>query len=320
MKILDVSDLQVIFTNDFGESVTAVDHISFQLDKGQTLGIVGESGSGKSVTSLAIMGLLPSSGKITSGQIWFKDEEKQEQLDLVTANQEQKKDYRGGKIAMIFQEPMSSLNPVYNIGFQIIEAICLHQNVSKKEARRKAIYLLQEVKLLPDDQTLIEQYREKNLDYRHDVSDKEITQFINKQKRSILKRFPHELSGGQLQRVMIAIAISCNPSILIADEPTTALDVTVQATILELLKELCRSRQMSLIFITHDLGVVANIADTLAVMYKGKIMESGKTTEILLNPQQPYTQGLLACRPRLQDTREYLPTVADFLEQLHPVL
>lgn len=314
MTILDVRDLQVMFSSDFAEPVIAVDKINFQLAKGETLGIVGESGSGKSVTSLTIMSLLPSSGKISSGEIWFQESQDSTPINLVDASDAEKRDYRGGKIAMIFQEPMSSLNPVYNIGFQITEAIRLHQNVSPREARRKAIYLLQEVKLLPDDDTLIEQFLKNNKD-KNNLSEREINRQINRQKSAILERFPHELSGGQLQRVMIAIAISCNPSILIADEPTTALDVTVQATILELLKELCRSRQMSLIFITHDLSVVANIADSLAVMYQGKIVEYGNASNILLNPQQPYTQGLLACRPRLEDTRTYLPTVADFMEK-----
>ena len=212
---------------------------------------------------------------------------------------------------MIFQEPMSSLNPVYNIGFQIKEAILLHQNVSEIQAQRLAISLLQEVKLLPNDQELAEEFI--NQRQSKSVSKKEISQYISQRKTAILKRYPHELSGGQLQRVMIAIAISCQPSLLIADEPTTALDVTVQATILELLKDLCASRHMSMIFITHDLAVVANLADNVVVMYEGKIVESGSTTQLFLEPQQPYTKGLLACRPRLEETREYLPTVADFL-------
>ncbi|MGI0481267.1 ABC transporter ATP-binding protein [Geminocystis sp. CENA526] len=312
MPILDVTDLQVVFTNDEGKSSIAVDRISFTLQKGEIMGIVGESGSGKSVTSLAMMGLLPATGKIADGQINFQDNPETSAINLVTLNSKQKRDYRGGKIAMIFQEPMSSLNPVYNIGFQIIEAIRLHQNVSEKDAKRQASSLLQEVKLLPSDKELTEEFLQQNQD--KNPTDTDIAIYINQRKRSILQKYPHEMSGGQLQRVMIAIAISCQPSILIADEPTTALDVTVQATILELLKELCRSRQMSLIFITHDLAVVANIADSLAVMYQGKIVEYGKTRDILFNPQQAYTKGLLACRPRLEETRTYLPTVADFME------
>lgn len=315
MTILDVQNLQVVFTDDQGNSsisyTIAVDKISFSLQKGEIMGIVGESGSGKSVTSLAIMGLLPSTGEITHGKIMFQEEKNSLPINLVTLTSQQKRDYRGGKIAMIFQEPMSSLNPVYNIGFQIIEAIRLHQNISEKEAKRKAIGLLQEVKLLPEDKDLTEEFLQQN--QHKNPTDKDIAIYLNEKKRSILKRFPHEMSGGQLQRVMIAMAISCQPSILIADEPTTALDVTVQATILALLKELCRRRQMSLIFITHDLGVVANIADSLAVMYQGKIVEYGNIRDILLKPQQAYTQGLLACRPRLDETRSYLPTVADFM-------
>lgn len=311
MTILDVQNLQVVFTDDEGNNSIAVDKISFSLQKGEIMGIVGESGSGKSVTSLAMMGLLPTTGKIAQGEINFQEEEDSPPINLVTLTSKQKRDYRGGKIAMIFQEPMSSLNPVYNIGFQIIEAIRLHQNISESEAKRKATSLLQEVKLLPSDEDLTQEFLQQNQEKT--PTDTDIAIYLNQKKRSILKRFPHEMSGGQLQRVMIAIAISCQPSILIADEPTTALDVTVQATILELLKELCRSRQMSLIFITHDLAVVANIADSLAVMYQGKIVEYGNIRDILFNPQQAYTQGLLACRPRLDETRTYLPTVADFM-------
>lgn len=311
MMILDIRNLQIIFTNDEGQATIAVDNINISLEKGEILGIVGESGSGKSVTSLGIMGLLPSSGKISDGKIYFQDNSSDSPVDIVALPKEAKRDYRGGKIAMIFQEPMSSLNPVYNIGFQIIEAIRLHQKISELEAKRKVINLLQEVKLLPTDEELTTEFLAQN--NVTNPSDKQVNSYINQRKNSILKRFPHEMSGGQLQRVMIAMAISCQPSILIADEPTTALDVTVQATILELLKELCRSRQMSLIFITHDLAVVANIADSLAVMYQGKIVEYGKTKEVLFNPTQPYTKGLLACRPRLEETRIYLPTVADFM-------
>lgn len=311
MTILDVRDLQVVFLNDEGEASIAVDKISFRMQKGEILGIVGESGSGKSVTSLAIMGLLPSTGRISGGQINFQDSQMLESVDLVTLSSEEKREYRGGKIAMIFQEPMSSLNPVYTIGFQITEAILLHQKISENRAKRQAISLLQEVKLLPNDQELAQEF----INQRHSkkVSEAEIVKYIEQKKAAILKRYPHELSGGQLQRVMIAIAISCQPSLLIADEPTTALDVTVQATILELLKDLCERRHMSMIFITHDLAVVANLADHLVVMYEGKIVESASTSQLLFNPQEPYTKGLLACRPRLEETRDYLPTVADFL-------
>ncbi len=307
--VLDIRNLQVQFFTE-GKPVVAVDDLSFQLQRGEKLGIVGESGSGKSVTSLAIMSLIPSSGKITRGEIWFRPTDKQEPVNLLQISEEKRRGYRGGQIATIFQEPMSSLNPVYNIGFQLTEAILLHRQVSKAEARRQAIALLQEVKLLPSDERLREQYLEEN----QSASDRQINQYINQQKQAMLKRYPHELSGGQLQRVTIAMAISCNPTILIADEPTTALDVTVQATILDLLRELCSKRGMTLIFITHDLGVIAELVDTVAVMYRGKVVEYGRVETIFTNPQHPYTKGLLACRPRLDRQLKYLPTVSDFME------
>ncbi len=307
--VLDIRNLQVQFFTE-GKPVVAVDDLSFQLQRGEKLGIVGESGSGKSVTSLAIMSLIPSPGKITRGEIWFRPTDKQEPVNLLQISEEKRRGYRGGQIATIFQEPMSSLNPVYNIGFQLTEAILLHRQVSKAEARRQAIALLQEVKLLPSDERLREQYLEEN----QSASDRQINQYINQQKQAMLKRYPHELSGGQLQRVTIAMAISCNPTILIADEPTTALDVTVQATILDLLRELCSKRGMTLIFITHDLGVIAELVDTVAVMYRGKVVEYGRVETIFTNPQHPYTKGLLACRPRLDRQLKYLPTVSDFME------
>ncbi len=315
--VLDVRNLYVQFRTDI-RLVNAVDGINFQLKRGQTLGIVGESGSGKSVTSLAVMGLVPSPGKIAAGEIYFHpSEDGAEPVDLLRVTTEQKRFYRGGKIAMIFQEPMSSLNPVYTCGFQLTEAILQHQNVSQAEARRQAIARLQEVKLLPSDEQLTQNYLEEFRRENPALSlpgEKEINHQINQQKLAILDRYPHELSGGQLQRVMIAMAISCNPDILIADEPTTALDVTVQATILDLLRELRDKRGMSMIFITHDLGVIAEIADTVAVMYQGKVVESGNVWQIFSNPQHPYTKGLLACRPRLEGHQHYLPTVSDFME------
>jgi peptide/nickel transport system ATP-binding protein len=314
--VLDVRNLQVEFQTD-EKRVLAVDGIDFKLKRGQTLGIVGESGSGKSVTSLAVMGLVPSPGKI-KGEIYFRaSKDGAEPVNLVGLSADEKRFYRGSKIAMIFQEPMSSLNPVYTCGFQLTEAIRQHQNVSQAEARRQAIAGLQEVKLLPSDEELKQTYLE---DFRNEnptqslPGEKEINHQINSSKLAILDRYPHELSGGQLQRVMIAMAISCNPEVLIADEPTTALDVTVQATILDLLRELRDKRGMSMIFITHDLGVIAEIADTVAVMYQGKIVESGDVWQIFSNPQHPYTKGLLACRPRLEEQRQYLPTVSDFME------
>ncbi len=309
-SVLDVRHLQVQFKTETN-SVVAVDDLNFQLKKGEKLGIVGESGSGKSVTSLAIMGLIPSPGKITQGEIWFQPEGK-EKVDLQQVNEAERRSYRGGEIAMIFQEPMSALNPVYNIGFQLTEAILLHQNVSPAAARRKAISLLQEVKLLPNDEILEQRYLSKHPNQR--CTDREIAQYVNQQKQAMLKRYPHELSGGQLQRVTIAMAISCNPTVLIADEPTTALDVTVQATILNLLRDLCRKRGMALVFITHDLGVIAELVDLVAVMYRGKVVESGKIETIFTNPQHPYTKGLLACRPRLDRKLKTLPTVVDFME------
>jgi peptide/nickel transport system ATP-binding protein len=306
--ILDVRHLQVQFTTET-KPVVAVEELNFQLRQGEKLGIVGESGSGKSVTSLAIMGLVPTPGRITQGQILFTPEGKST-VDLLQVNETERRSYRGGEIAMIFQEPMSALNPVYDIGFQLTEGILLHQQVSSVEARRKAIALLQEVQLLPSDEALQRQCLQEHPHY----SDREVSSYINQQKQSILKRYPHELSGGQLQRVTIAMAISCNPRVLIADEPTTALDVTVQATILDLLRHLCEVRGMALIFITHDLGVIAELVDSVAVMYRGKVVEAGAIQTVFQTPQHPYTKGLLACRPRLDCRLQTLPTVVDFME------
>ena len=320
--VLDVRHLQVVFKQvAFKASeklVLAVDNISCQLQRGQTLGIVGESGSGKSVTSLALMGLVPYPGKITGGEIWFTPSNSTP-VNLLTLSPEKRRSYRGGRIAMIFQEPMSSLNPVFTCGFQLTEAIQLHQQVSLPQARRLAMAGLQEVKLLPSDNQLREDYLtqwQQNHPGESTPDEAVVEQRINLQKQAMLDRYPHQLSGGQLQRMMIAMAISCNPDLLIADEPTTALDVTVQATILALLKELKDSRQMSLIFITHDLGIIAEIADTVAVMYQGKIVEAGSAEQIFRHPEHPYTKGLLACRPRLTATQEYLPTVSDFMETI----
>ncbi|MCA1991849.1 MAG: ABC transporter ATP-binding protein, partial [Coleofasciculus sp. S288] len=315
--VLDVRNLKVEFQAD-EKRVVAVDGINFQLERGQTLGIVGESGSGKSVTSLAVIGLVPSPGKVTHGDVYFRSsQDEMEPVNLLRLSDDEKRLYRGGKIAMIFQEPMSSLNPVYTCGFQLTEAILQHQNVSHSEARRQAIARLQEVKLLPSDdelrQVYLEEFRKQNPS-KPLPGDKEINHHINQQKLAILERYPHELSGGQLQRVTIAMAISCNPDVLIADEPTTALDVTVQAQVLDLLRELRDNRGMSMIFITHDLGVIAEIADTVAVMYQGKIVESGDVWQIFSNPKHPYTKGLLACRPRLEENQQYLPTISDFME------
>jgi peptide/nickel transport system ATP-binding protein len=312
---LEVSNLQVEFFGD-GSQVKAVDGISFNLRRGETLGIVGESGSGKSVTALAIMGLLQYPGKVSAGEILFRPQENAQPINLSALSPKEMQLYRGGDIAMIFQEPMSSLNPVYNIGFQLTEAIMRHQNVTLAEAKRIAIAGLQEVKLLPSDEKIQAQYLE-NWHITHPQtpfpSDVELAQLVKEYKSSMLERFPHELSGGQLQRVMIAMAISCNPSLLIADEPTTALDVTVQATIIELMRELQQSRDMGMIFISHDLGLVSEIADQVAVMYKGKIVEYGSASEIFTYPQHPYTKGLVACRPTLNRRPQKLLTVSDYM-------
>jgi peptide/nickel transport system ATP-binding protein len=279
--VLEVSDLRTYFHTDEGV-VKAVDDLSFRLEKGRTLGIVGESGSGKSVTSLSIMRLLTSNAKIETGRISFLGK------DLVRLPERQMQSIRGGEISMIFQEPMTSLNPVFTVGAQIMEAILLHQkNVSKSAARQKAIDLLREVGFKDDEP-------EKRVDF-----------------------YPHQLSGGQKQRVMIAMALSCNPELLIADEPTTALDVTIQAQILEILRKLRDERGMAIIFITHDLGVIAEIADDVLVMFQGEEVEYGPVLQIFENPKHPYTKGLLACRPRLDTTYRRLPTVDDFMETVH---
>ena len=278
--LLSIKNLRAAFKSE-GILNKAVDNISFDLQKGKTLGIVGESGSGKSVTSLAIMQLLACPpALISSGEIVFKRKDGSYQ-DLLLLNDKEMRSYRGNEIAMIFQEPMTSLNPVYKCGKQVMEIILLHLKLNKKEAKQKTIDLFNEV-LLPDPE-------------------------------AVFNKYPHELSGGQKQRVMIAMAISCNPSLLIADEPTTALDVTVQKTILELLKKLQQKHGMSIMFITHDLGVVAGIADEVAVMYKGKIVEQNTVANIFKQPQHPYTKGLLACRPKLDYRVEVLPTVSDFV-------
>ncbi len=306
--ILDVKDLTVQFEVD-NQLIQAVDAISFQVKRGQTLGIVGESGSGKSVTSLAVMGLVPSPpGRVVNGEIWF-DSETQGAIDLRTLDEAQMQRYRGGQVSMIFQEPMSSLNPVYTVGFQMVEAIRQHQDIAKDVAQRQAIDRLKEVKLLPSDADLRATIQAE----KPTLDEDSLQQEVSRRQQAILNRYPHELSGGQIQRVMIAMAISCNPALLIADEPTTALDVTVQATILDLLRELRDRRGMSLIFITHDLGIIAEIADQVAVMYQGKIVESGPVWDIFAQPQHPYTKGLLACRPQPHQRLRLLPTVADFM-------
>ncbi len=281
-QVLAVKNLKTTFHTE-ESSLVAVNDISFNLEGGETLGIVGETGSGKSVTSLSLMRLIPSPpGEITEGSMLFKREDGSE-LDLSRATPHQMRQIRGNQIAMIFQEPMTSLNPVYTCGDQVMEAIKLHQKLSKKEAREKTLNLFKEVQLTRPE--------------------------------SMLHAFPHQISGGQKQRVMIAMAMSCNPSILIADEPTTALDVTVQQTILELMQKLQREHNMAIIFITHDLGVVGEIADRVLVMYKGQIVERGNVYQVFSNPQHPYTKGLLACRPPLEKRLHKLPTMDFFMEE-----
>jgi oligopeptide/dipeptide ABC transporter ATP-binding protein len=259
--VLDVQGLRTSFFTEGGE-VKAVDDISFQVRKGRTLGIVGESGCGKSVTSLSIMRLIPNPpGRIVGGKILYRGR------DIVTLSAEEMRKIRGDEISMIFQEPMTSLNPVFTIGNQICEAIELHQKLKPREAREKAIEMLKLVGI-PAAEERIDEY-------------------------------PHQLSGGMRQRIMIAMALSCTPNVLIADEPTTALDVTIQAQILDLLRELQKKLGMAIILITHDLGVVAEVADDVAVMYAGRIVEQGPVREIFKNPRHPYTRGLLNSIPTL---------------------
>ncbi|WP_438315121.1 ABC transporter ATP-binding protein [Sporosarcina sp. FA9] len=260
--LLEVENIQVAFENKKSKT-TIVAGLSFSVDKGETLCIVGESGCGKSLTSLSIMGLLPKGGKIDSGQIRFKDEV------ISTKTQKQLSKIRGNQISMIFQEPMTSLNPVLTVGRQISETIMLHKKLGKREARVKAVEMLRLVGISSP---------EKRID-----------------------TYPHELSGGMRQRVMIAIALSCSPDLLIADEPTTALDVTIQAQILELMKKLQLEMDMGIILITHDLAVVSEVADKILVMYAGKMVEYTSREKLFANPLHPYTQGLLDCIPTLAD-------------------
>ncbi len=313
--ILDVQGLTVEFAlaeEQGGGSVRAVNDISFQLERGQTIGIVGESGSGKSVTALAVMGLVPTPpGKVASGRVIFQPDDRPI-VDLQQIPKRQLRHYRGGQIAMIFQEPMSSLNPVYTCGFQLIEAIRQHQRISKRAAREQAIAQLIEVRLLPLEVQLYEQIRVELDSDSATVINRE----VKRRQGAMLDRFPHQLSGGQIQRLMIAMALSSNPSLLIADEPTTALDVTVQSTILDLLRELRDRRGMSMVFITHDLGIIAEIADRVAVMYQGNIVETGAVLNIFKDPQHPYTKGLLACRPQPSQRLRHLPTVSDYMEEV----
>jgi oligopeptide/dipeptide ABC transporter ATP-binding protein len=261
MALLEVDDLRTYFKTRAGE-VHAVDGVSFSIERGKTLGIVGESGCGKSVTALSIMGLLPPSGRVVSGSVRFEGRE------LTTMSQRELEDVRGRQIAMIFQDPMTSLNPTLTIGTQIMETMQRHLDLSRDEARKRAIELLEEVHI-PNARQRLDDY-------------------------------PHRYSGGMRQRVMIAIGLSCNPKLLIADEPTTALDVTVQAGILDLLEELREEHQMSMIIITHDMGVVAEAADDIAVMYAGQIVEQTSAEDLFDHPEHPYTEALLGALPQLE--------------------
>ncbi|MDX9730176.1 MAG: ABC transporter ATP-binding protein [Bdellovibrionales bacterium] len=278
-NLLEVRNLAVEFKTD--ESlVKAVKNISFQIPKGKTVGLVGESGSGKSITSLAIMRLIAEPGKITNGEIIFNSHDLKQQ-DLLKLPESKMRTIRGARISMIFQEPMTSLNPVFTVADQITETIRLHQNVTRKEALEKAEDLLTQVGIPNPAERLF--------------------------------FYPHKFSGGQRQRIMIAMAMACNPELLICDEPTTALDVTIQKQILDLLADLQKKNQMSLLFITHDLGVVADIADHVLVMNKGEIVEQGVSEQLFKNPRHPYTKGLLACRPSIDKNPSRLPVLSDFM-------
>jgi peptide/nickel transport system ATP-binding protein len=278
--LLEFKNLVTEFHTE-GTRTTAVNDISFTLHKGETIGIVGESGSGKSVTSLSAMRLIPSPpGIISGGEIIFHQKDGAI-TDLLKISEEEMRKFRGNEIAMIFQEPMTSLNPVFTCGDQVMEAIILHQKLNTSAAKSLTIDLFKKVQL-PDPERIFNTY-------------------------------PHQISGGQKQRVMIAMAMSCQPSVLIADEPTTALDVTVQKTILQLMQKLQTENDMGIMFITHDLGVIAELADKVVVMYKGKIVEQGNVWDIFKYPKHPYTKGLLACRPPLNKRYTFLPTVSDFM-------
>ena len=269
-KLLEIKDLHTFFYTDAGV-VKAVNGVSFQVNKGQTIGIVGESGCGKSVMSLSIMRLIQDPGKIVEGQVIFNGQ------DLAKLSQSEMRKINGDRISMIFQEPMTSLNPVFTVGNQIAESLILHENLTKKQAREKAIEMISTVGI--------------------------------PRAEGIFDSYPHELSGGMRQRIMIAMALSCNPELLIADEPTTALDVTIQAQILDLLKEIKRKFGTSIMLITHDLGVVAEMADYVIVMYAGRIIEQGNVNDIYLNPMHPYTIGLLKSKPSITTVSDRLYTI-----------
>jgi len=279
IPLLEVNNLSISFEQD-EKLNTVVKDISFNVHKGKLTAIVGESGSGKSVTALSLLQLLPAQATV-NGSLLF-NALGEYKTDLATASSKEIKKIRGNQIAMIFQEPMTSLNPVFTCGYQVMESLVIHKKISRKEARQKVIELFEQVEL-PNP-------------------------------AAMLKRYPHQISGGQKQRVMIAMAMSCNPSLLIADEPTTALDVRVQKNILQLLKKLQQQQQMSVLFITHDLGLVAAFADEVLVMHKGIIVEQGLTKDVLQNPQHAYTKALLACKPHKSSKGKKLAVVADFIK------
>ena len=277
MPLIEVKGLRTYFYTEDGV-VKAVDGVSFAIEPEQTLGVVGESGCGKSVTALSIMGLVPMPpGKIVEGEILFRKNGKTVELHKLNPKGKEYRSIRGKEIAMIFQEPMTSLNPVFTIGYQIMEAIMLHQKVSKREARQKAIEMLRQVGI-PEPEQRVDEY-------------------------------PHQLSGGMRQRAMIAMALSCNPSLLIADEPTTALDVTIQAQVLDLMQDLKRKFRAAIMLITHDLGVVAEMCEEVVVMYLGKVVERAKVRPIFHEPRHPYTQGLLKSIPSLATKKKRLDPI-----------
>lgn len=281
-KLIEIKDLKVSFFTPAGE-VKAVDGISYELGYNEVMGVVGESGSGKSVEAYSIIGLLQDPGRVTGGSITFEGE------DLLAYTPEQMRQFRGNKVSMIFQNPMTCLNPVYTIGNQLMEALTVHdKNITKEEAKKRAIEML------------------------------ELVGINNAEKR--INQYPHEFSGGMRQRAMIAMALICKPKLLIADEPTTALDVTIQAQILELMKELQKKENTSIIFITHNLGVVAEICDKVSVMYAGRIVEQAKVNDIFYNPQHPYTKGLLASQPRLdeEEPERLIPIEGTPIDLLNP--
>ena len=270
LPLLEVKDLKTYFYTEYGV-VRAVDGVSFMVEPGRTVGIVGESGCGKSVTALAIMGLIRRPGKIAGGEIFYYREGKSICISKLDPKGKEMRSIRGNEIAMIFQEPMTSLNPVFTIGFQIMESIILHQHLNKKDAREKAIQMLDKVGISLPEQRIDD--------------------------------YPHQLSGGMRQRAMIAMALSCNPSILIADEPTTALDVTIQAQVLDLMMDLRAEFQTSIIMITHNLGLIAGMADEVIVMYLGRVVEQSKVRNVFHNPKHPYTQGLMDSVPSLASSK-----------------